>query len=59
MLIAAGNGISEIVQKILEQLPVAIHDVNVENKNVALEAMENRNHIYISTLVTKKYTDQR
>ncbi|KAG6701186.1 hypothetical protein I3842_08G152900 [Carya illinoinensis] len=47
ILIAARNGIAEMVEKILELLPVAIHDVNAENKNVVLVAVENRQpHIY-------------
>ncbi|KAG2694541.1 hypothetical protein I3760_08G150300 [Carya illinoinensis] len=47
ILIAARNGISEMVEKILELLPVAIHDVNADNKNVVLVAVENRQpHIY-------------
>ncbi|KAG6645848.1 hypothetical protein CIPAW_08G151600 [Carya illinoinensis] len=47
ILIAARNGIAEMVEKILELLPVAIHDVNAKNKNVVLVAVENRQpHIY-------------
>ncbi|KAG6645844.1 hypothetical protein CIPAW_08G151200 [Carya illinoinensis] len=33
ILIAARNGVAEIVEKILELVPVAIHDVNEDNKN--------------------------
>ncbi|KAG7968274.1 hypothetical protein I3843_08G146300 [Carya illinoinensis] len=47
ILIAARNGVAEIVEKILELVPVAIHDVNAENKNAVLLAVENRQpHIY-------------
>ncbi|KAE8009772.1 hypothetical protein FH972_006188 [Carpinus fangiana] len=47
ILIAAKNGITEIVEKILERFPVAIHDRNVENKNIVLLAVENRQpHVY-------------
>jgi ankyrin repeat protein len=47
ILIAAKNGITEIVEKILEHFPVAIHDRNVENKNIVLLAVENRQpHVY-------------
>ncbi|XP_035548735.1 uncharacterized protein LOC118349220 [Juglans regia] len=47
ILIAARNGVAEIVEKILELVPVAIHDVNAENKNVVLLAVENRQpHVY-------------
>ncbi|KAL7126651.1 hypothetical protein ABFS83_14G201700 [Erythranthe nasuta] len=47
ILIAAKNGITEIVAKILELFPVAIHDMNNERKNVVLLAVENRQpHVY-------------
>ncbi|KAE8009771.1 hypothetical protein FH972_006187 [Carpinus fangiana] len=47
ILIAAKNGITEIVEKILECFPVAIHDRNLENKNIVLLAVENRQpHVY-------------
>ena len=47
LLIAAKNGITEIVEKILEKFPVAVHDMNYENKNVVLLAVENRQpHVY-------------
>ncbi|CAL8989564.1 unnamed protein product [Prunus brigantina] len=54
ILIAAKMGVSEMVEKILQKFPVAIHDVDSENKNVALLAVENRQpHVY-SLLVDKK-----
>ncbi|XP_008224546.2 PREDICTED: uncharacterized protein LOC103324284 [Prunus mume] len=54
ILIAAKMGVSEMVEKILKKFPVAIHDVDSENKNVALLAVENRQpHVY-SLLVDRK-----
>ncbi|KAF5463252.1 hypothetical protein F2P56_019178 [Juglans regia] len=47
ILIAARNGISEIVEKILELFPIAIHDMNEENKNVMLLAVQYRQpHVF-------------
>lgn len=47
ILIAAKNGITEIVEKILEFFPVAIHDLNTDKKNIVLLAVENRQpHVY-------------
>ncbi|XP_021821891.1 uncharacterized protein LOC110763414 isoform X1 [Prunus avium] len=47
ILIAAKSGVTEMVQKILELFPVAIHDTNTEKKNVVLLAVENRQpHVY-------------
>ncbi|KAG6703536.1 hypothetical protein I3842_07G089300 [Carya illinoinensis] len=42
ILLAAKNGITEIVERILEVFPVAINDVNADNKNIVLLAVENR-----------------
>lgn len=42
ILIAAKNGISEIVDKILKRYPVAIHDTDQNMKNILLLAAENR-----------------
>ncbi|KAJ9696071.1 hypothetical protein PVL29_008362 [Vitis rotundifolia] len=42
ILIAAKNGIVEMVERILELFPVAIHDMNSEKKNIILLAVENR-----------------
>lgn len=42
ILIAAKNGITEIVDEILKYFPVAIDDLNVEKKNIVLLAVENR-----------------
>ncbi|KAH9729709.1 ANK REP REGION domain-containing protein [Citrus sinensis] len=53
ILIAAKNGITEIVEKILESFPVAIHDMNSEKKNIVLLAVENRQpHVYQLLLKT-------
>ncbi|XP_059625908.1 uncharacterized protein LOC132268979 [Cornus florida] len=47
LLVAAKNGITEMVEKILELFPVAIHDINTEKKNIVLLAVENRQpHVY-------------
>ena len=47
ILIAAKNGVTEMVQKILELFPVAIHDMNAEKKNIVLLAVEHRQpHVY-------------
>ncbi|KAK4762884.1 hypothetical protein SAY86_008652 [Trapa natans] len=47
ILLAAKNGITEMVEKILEDFPVAIHDMNSEHKNIVLLAVENRQpHVY-------------
>ncbi|KAK7387849.1 hypothetical protein VNO78_22645 [Psophocarpus tetragonolobus] len=42
ILIAAKMGVNEMVEKILDTFPVAIHDVDSDNKNVVLLAIENR-----------------
>ena len=42
ILIAAKNGVKEMVDSILEKFPVAIHDRNKEKKNLVLLAVENR-----------------
>ncbi|CAK7346530.1 unnamed protein product [Dovyalis caffra] len=47
ILIAAKNGVVEMVEKIIEKFPVAIHDVNADKKNIVLLAVENRQpHVY-------------
>ncbi|KAJ9696089.1 hypothetical protein PVL29_008372 [Vitis rotundifolia] len=47
ILIAAKNGIKEMVERILICSPMAIHDVSPEKKNVVLLAVENRHpHVY-------------
>ncbi|ONI26162.1 hypothetical protein PRUPE_1G007700 [Prunus persica] len=55
ILIAAKMGVKEMVETILEKFPVAIEDVDSENKNVALLAVENRQpHVYSLLLDRKK-----
>ncbi|KAK3001618.1 hypothetical protein RJ639_020657, partial [Escallonia herrerae] len=39
---AAKNGITEMVEKILELMPVAIYDVDLVEKNIVLVVAENR-----------------
>ncbi|MBA0825967.1 hypothetical protein Goarm_010866 [Gossypium armourianum] len=47
ILIAAKSGITEMVDQILQRFPVAIHEMNSENKNIVLLAVENRQpHVY-------------
>ncbi|KAM7516324.1 hypothetical protein LguiA_005907 [Lonicera macranthoides] len=47
LLIAAKHGVKEMVEKILENFPVAIYDTNFYRKNILLVAVENRQpHIY-------------
>ncbi|XP_062112087.1 uncharacterized protein LOC133823325 isoform X2 [Humulus lupulus] len=47
ILFAAKNGVTELVEKILELFPVAIHDTNAEKKNIVLLAVEHRQpHVY-------------
>ncbi|KAM1805363.1 hypothetical protein ACFX12_031124 [Malus domestica] len=47
ILIAAKNGVTELVEKILERFPVAVHDTNTEKKNIVLLAVEYRQpHVY-------------
>lgn len=47
ILIAAKNGILEMVERILEIFPVAIHDTDHHKKNIVLLAAEHRQpHLY-------------
>ena len=47
ILIAAKNGVTEMVEKILESFPGAMHDMDAEKKNIVLLAVENRQpHVY-------------
>ncbi|XP_034690194.1 uncharacterized protein LOC117917862 isoform X1 [Vitis riparia] len=47
VLIAAKNGIKEMVESILDCSPMAIHDASPEKKNIVLLAVENRHpHLY-------------
>ena len=55
IIIAAKNGIVEMVEKILEKFPVAVNDVNAEKKNIVLLSVENRQpHVYQFLLLLKR-----
>ncbi|KAL5581333.1 hypothetical protein UlMin_013775 [Ulmus minor] len=54
MLIAAKYGITEIVEKILKNFPVAIHDINGKRKNIVLIAVESR-QLEVYKLLLKTY----
>ncbi|XP_027339512.1 uncharacterized protein LOC113853214 [Abrus precatorius] len=58
ILIAAKMGVTEMVEKILETNPVAIHDVDSNNKNVVLLAIENRQPRVYSLLNKKSLTKE-
>ncbi|KAL0437452.1 UNVERIFIED_CONTAM: hypothetical protein Sradi_0453100 [Sesamum radiatum] len=54
ILVAAKNGVIEMVEKILDLFPVAIYDMNNEKKNIVLLAVENRQpHLYTFLLRRK------
>ncbi|XP_050364603.1 uncharacterized protein LOC126783223 [Argentina anserina] len=58
ILIAAKNGVTEMVEKILELFPVAIHDLNSQKKNIVLLAVEHRQpHVY-KLLIKSKITKE-
>lgn len=47
VLIAAKMGVTEMVEKILDTFPLAIQDVDADNKNVVLLTVENRQpHVF-------------
>ncbi|KAL1335719.1 uncharacterized protein [Arachis hypogaea] len=47
ILIAARNGVIEMVERILEMFPVAVHDMDCNKKNIVLLAVEHRQpHLY-------------
>ncbi|XP_058784019.1 uncharacterized protein LOC131658777 [Vicia villosa] len=50
ILTAARNGIVEIVNELITKIPSSIYDVNLENKNVLLVAVENRRTIIVEAL---------
>ncbi|KAL5561761.1 hypothetical protein UlMin_031508, partial [Ulmus minor] len=54
ILIAAKHGIIEIVEKILENFPVAIHDTQENKKNIVLIAVENR-QVGMYRVLLRKY----
>ncbi|XP_034696403.1 uncharacterized protein LOC117922375 isoform X3 [Vitis riparia] len=55
ILIAAKNGVKEMVEKILEVNPVSINDKDEEKKNVVLLAVENRQPEVYELLVKRKF----
>ncbi|KAM1169297.1 hypothetical protein ACFX19_031637 [Malus domestica] len=57
-LVAAKNGVTEMVDWILEMFPVAFRDINAEGKNVVLLAAENR-QLFVFQLLLKKYIPLR
>ncbi|XP_061367934.1 uncharacterized protein LOC133310954 [Gastrolobium bilobum] len=59
ILIAAKMGVTEMVEKILTTFPVAIHDVNHDNKNVVLLAIENRQPRVYNLLTKKNLVKER
>ncbi|KAL5542577.1 hypothetical protein UlMin_010287 [Ulmus minor] len=54
ILIAAKMGITEMVDKILDKFPVAIQDLDDDNKNIVLLAVENRQPQVYELLLNKK-----
>ncbi|XP_058784015.1 uncharacterized protein LOC131658773 [Vicia villosa] len=51
ILTAARNGIVEIVDVLLRQIPSSIYEVNLESKNVLLVAIENRRPNVVEALL--------
>ncbi|XP_058782205.1 uncharacterized protein LOC131656523 [Vicia villosa] len=56
ILTAARNGIVEIVNELITKIPSSIYDVNLENKNVLLVAVENRRTNVVEAL-RKQYKE--
>ena len=54
ILIAAKNGITEMVEAILDSSPVAIHDRNSSDKNVLMLAAENQQPKVYKLLLEKE-----
>ncbi|XP_041017972.1 ankyrin repeat-containing protein ITN1-like [Juglans microcarpa x Juglans regia] len=55
ILLAAKNGIAEIVERILELCPIAINDVNADNKNIVLLAVEYRQPKYVRDSMPRNF----
>nr|KYP40681.1 Ankyrin-2 [Cajanus cajan] len=53
ILIAARNGVTEMVDKIIDLIPVAVHDIDAMKKNIVLLAVENR-QTYLYDFLRKK-----
>ncbi|TKY71894.1 NF-kappa-B inhibitor cactus [Spatholobus suberectus] len=54
ILIAAKNGVTEMVEKIIDLFPVAVHDMDAKKKNIVLLAAENRQTYLYDFLLNKK-----
>ncbi|KAK7306461.1 hypothetical protein VNO77_44402 [Canavalia gladiata] len=54
ILVAAKNGVTEMVEKILELFPVAAHDMDANKKNIVLLAVENRQTYLYEFLLKRK-----
>ncbi|PON92523.1 Transmembrane protein [Trema orientale] len=54
ILVAANMGVTEVVEKILDKFPVAIQDLDSDNKNVVLLAVENRQPQVYNLLLNRK-----
>ena len=54
ILIAAKMGVTEMVEKILDEFPVAIQDVDIDNKNIVLLAVEYRQPQVYDLLLHRK-----
>ena len=55
MLVAARNGITEMMGAILGRFPVAIHDMDANKKNIVLVAVETR-QLKLYKLLLEKYS---
>ncbi|KAI9122555.1 hypothetical protein K1719_006395 [Acacia pycnantha] len=55
LLVAAQKGVVEVVNRILERLPVFIHDTSSNKKNIVLIAVENRQPRILEALHTHLY----
>ncbi|KAG6783884.1 hypothetical protein POTOM_009566 [Populus tomentosa] len=59
LLMAARNGITEIMEKILHDFPHAIHDIDTHKKNVVLLAVQYRQpHVYQFLLKRRKKNEE-
>ncbi|XP_027338170.1 ankyrin repeat-containing protein ITN1-like [Abrus precatorius] len=54
ILIAAKNGVTEMVERIMELFPVAVHDMDANKKNIVLLAVENRQTYLYEFLLKRK-----
>ncbi|KAI9119024.1 hypothetical protein K1719_009699 [Acacia pycnantha] len=52
LLVAAQKGVVEVVNKILQRLPVSIHDTSSMKKNIVMIAVENRQPRILEALYT-------